>query len=55
MLVNENPHESSEIEIEQAIKNKKESKCKGLLIEFKMCEECMQKMDDKKIGLNFSN
>ena len=49
-LVND---ESSEMEIEQAVENKKGAKFKGLLIEFKIHEEEMQQMDDKKISLKF--
>ena len=45
--------ESSEIEIEQAVENKKGAKFKGLLIEFKIHEEEMQQMDDKNISLEF--
>ena len=53
VLVNEKPHESSKIEIEQAVKNKNESKCKGLLMEVKTHEEDMQQMDDQEISSKF--
>ena len=46
--------ENIEMEMEQeAEHNKKESKCKGILIDIKTHEEDMQQMEDKGSQFNF--